>query len=458
MDPWKDHKKKSSKDSSQTFLEEIYKKSPADLQCDAKSNNYYLVPLDVIHGCKNSTLEEATVEEMENHDHEDETISSEIIDAFQKSSPDEAAEKMKAKWKDYENVTLNIAITGMTGAGKSTFVNAIRGLRNDDEGAAPTDAVECTKYPTVYPHPTLPNVNIWDLPGMGTKQFRAKTYLKDVKWDRYDFFLILSSERFKENDSNLAKAIKEKKKLYYFVRTKIDNDIQSESQKRSYNEEQMLKNIRDDCEKNLTVKAGGKPKVFLISSFHLEKYDFPKLIRTLEDELPDNKLFALIQSLPVHSTEALERKKKYFRKLIWMSAFGSGVLAVTPIPGLSLACDYGILRSFFENVYKSFGLDEKSLELLSARVNKPVETLKAAKESRFKDGVNEEMLVNMLKKPIVVAALTIEQLSSFVIGIGSLTAGGVSIATIYHLLKKGLNEMAEDTKRILTVAELAELV
>ncbi|XP_030639314.1 interferon-inducible GTPase 5-like [Chanos chanos] len=393
---------------------------------------------------------------MESHNHIYENISSEIkeiADLIKKSSPNETTQKMKTNFEDYKNVTLNIAITGMTGAGKSTFVNAIRGLRNDDEGAAPTDAVECTKYPTVYPHPTLPNVKIWDLPGIGTEQFKAKTYLKEVQLDTYDFFLILSSERFKENDSKLAKAIKKKKKLFYFVRTKIDNDIHAESNKSYFNDEKVLQRIRDDCIKNL--KSTGKPKVFLISSLHLGKYDYPKLIRTLEDELPKHKRFALIQSLPMNSVDELERKKKYFQKLVWMSAFGSGALAIIPVPGFSLACDYGILLSFFENVYKSFGLDNKSLAILSARVNKPVDTLRAAMISPFKDGVNEDVLVRVLARRDVVAALTVQELSRFIVGIGSLAAGAISVATIYHLLKKGLNDMAEDAKRVLTVAELA---
>ncbi|XP_030641242.1 interferon-inducible GTPase 5-like [Chanos chanos] len=429
---------------------------PDKLQAGAKLRHRYVIPQDIPHGLTNLPPVEITNKEMEKPDDGEEDMCSDlqdIDDTIKKSSPKEANQKIKERLDDLANVNLNIAITGMTGAGKSTLVNAIRGLRNDDELAAKTDVTECTKYPTMYPHPTLPNVKIWDLPGIGTKDFNAKTYLKKVKWDTYDFFLIVSSERFKENDIKLAKAVRKKKKLYYFVRSKIDNDIYAESTKRDFNQENMLKKIRDDCKKNL--KGLGSPKVFLISSFDLERYDYPKLISTLEEELPENKRFVLIHSLPVHSLDALERKKKYFRKLIWLSAFGASAVAITPIPGLSLACDYGILVSFFENVYKSFGLDEKSLELLSARVNKPVETLKAAKESRFKDGVNEDVLFDMLKKPIVVAALTIEQLSSFVIGIGSLTAGGVSIATIYHLLKKGLNEMAEDTKRVLKVAEIA---
>ncbi|KAL0172037.1 hypothetical protein M9458_032348, partial [Cirrhinus mrigala] len=180
----------------------------------------------------------------------------------------------------------------MTGAGKSSFVNALRGLPNDDKSAAPTGTTETTMKPNMYQHPFMPNVKIWDLPGIGSPKFRAKKYLKDVNFHTYDFFLIVTSERFKENDIQLARAIKKSKKLFYFIRTKIDNDIYAESHKRNFDERMLLEKIREDCKANL-LKIG-IPKIFLVSSFQLEKYDFQKLINTLEDELPKHKKFALI--------------------------------------------------------------------------------------------------------------------------------------------------------------------
>ncbi|KAG5267852.1 hypothetical protein AALO_G00226580 [Alosa alosa] len=74
-----------------------------------------------------------------------------------------------------DNVVLNIAVTGVTGAGESTFVNAIRDVSNTEEGAAKIGETETTMEIKAYPHPTMPNVKIWDLPGLGTKNFKAKT-------------------------------------------------------------------------------------------------------------------------------------------------------------------------------------------------------------------------------------------------------------------------------------------
>ncbi|KAK2903023.1 hypothetical protein Q8A67_007736 [Cirrhinus molitorella] len=278
-------------------------------------------------------------------------------------------ECIKEQLKQLDNVTLHIAVTGSTGAGKSTFINAIRGLKPDDVDAAPTGVTETTMISTVYTHPTMPNVKLWDLPGTGSPRFKAKKYLKEVKLDTFDFFIIISSERFKENDIMLANAIKEKKKLFFFLRSKIDNDIQAESQWRDFDEQKVLSQIREDCFRNL--KNIDKPEIFLISSFELHKYDFQTLVDTLEKQLPAHKRDALVLSLPIYSSKILEEKIQMFMKKTWSAAVASGSIAVAPVPGLSMACDAAILLAFFNKCYYAFGLDDESIDRLSVRVNNP---------------------------------------------------------------------------------------
>uniref|UniRef100_A0A671LRZ7 IRG-type G domain-containing protein n=1 Tax=Sinocyclocheilus anshuiensis TaxID=1608454 RepID=A0A671LRZ7_9TELE len=223
-----------------------------------------------------------------------------VVDAIKgsgESTLEKATAKAKIKFDQFVNVSLNIAVTGKTGSGKSSFVNALRGLKDEDVGAAPTGVTETTMVATMYEHPVMPNVKIWDLPGIGSPNFKAKKYLKDVNFNTYDFFIILNSERFMENDIMLAKEIRKRKKSFYFVRSKIDQDMFSEKKKKGFDEQKVLSIIREDCQKNL--KKLGDPKVFLISSFDLEKYDFESLQNILEDELPEHKKYALLQAWPV---------------------------------------------------------------------------------------------------------------------------------------------------------------
>ncbi|XP_053373604.1 interferon-inducible GTPase 1-like [Mercenaria mercenaria] len=114
-------------------------------------------------------------------------------------------------WKDIE---INIGVTG--NSGKSSFINALRGLSSDDEGAAEVGVIETTKTATPYPHPQNEKLILWDLPGLGTPIFPRGTYLSDVGADRVDYFIIISADRFTENDLWLADNMKQKKKMFCF--------------------------------------------------------------------------------------------------------------------------------------------------------------------------------------------------------------------------------------------------
>uniref|UniRef100_A0A672JTK3 IRG-type G domain-containing protein n=1 Tax=Salarias fasciatus TaxID=181472 RepID=A0A672JTK3_SALFA len=157
-----------------------------------------------------------------------------------------------AKIKEYlekqKTPPLNIAITGESGSGKSTFINSFRGINGSDKGAAPTGVAETTAVIESYPHPNHPNVRLWDLPGVGTPKFPADKYLERVGFERFDFFIIIAACRFKENDVKLALEIKRMGKKIYFLRSKIDSDISNEERgKKHFNRQKTLDDIRENC-------------------------------------------------------------------------------------------------------------------------------------------------------------------------------------------------------------------
>lgn len=176
----------------------------------------------------------------------------EIEEALKNNNLTTAAGKIQDYLKEINNVELNIAVTGETGSGKSTFVNAFRGMKDNDDGAAPTGVVETTMDANAYPHPKYPNMQVWDLPGIGTATFKPEEYLQKVEFDRFDFFIIVSSERFRANDISLAKEIQKMKKKFYFVRSKIDNDIRAEGRKEKFDKAKTLETIRQYCIKGLS--------------------------------------------------------------------------------------------------------------------------------------------------------------------------------------------------------------
>ncbi|KAJ6633982.1 hypothetical protein lerEdw1_014215, partial [Lerista edwardsae] len=194
-----------------------------------------------------------------------------------------------------ETATLEIAVTGESGAGKSTFINALLGLSDGDPRAAPTGVIETTASPKPYRHPRLPTVQLWDLPGTGTPSFQAERYLQQVGLEKYDFFIIVTSERFRQNHAELARAVGAMGKRFYFVRTKVDQDIRASRQRRPtcFQEAQVLREIEMDCLRHLQKEGLGSPQVFLLSSFELHKFDFQRFQDTLAEELDGHKRHAL---------------------------------------------------------------------------------------------------------------------------------------------------------------------
>ncbi|XP_077196872.1 interferon-inducible GTPase 5-like [Paroedura picta] len=350
-----------------------------------------------------------------------------------------------------KNTRLDIAFTGVSGAGKSSLVNAFRNISDYEEGAAKTGVNQTTMDPERYPYPQFPELTLWDLPGIGTREFKPKEYLEKVNFNRYDFFIIVASERFTINDSMLASEIQKTNKRFYFVRTKVDQAIDAERRKPKFSEKQTLEVIRKYCLGNLKKEGAVNPRVFLVSSWHLNMYDFPDLQKTLADELNDLKRPLLIMAMPAFSREHLRKKKAAMESLIWKKALLSCGIGAIPIPGLSLIFDITLLMETMIQFCKAFCLDEDSLHNLAQRVGKPVDILKSAiKKTPLANQINPELVQSLSSKSLlVVSAMALEEFSDFIPVIGSLVGGVNSFATTFYMLKHFLEDAVEDAESLL---------
>nr|XP_042703758.1 interferon-inducible GTPase 5-like [Chrysemys picta bellii] len=350
------------------------------------------------------------------------------------------------------NTKLKIAITGDTGSGKSSFINAIRSLNDNDSGAAKTGVVETTQKQTSYPHPIYPNVIVWDLPGIGSPKYPAETYVKDMNLDQYDFFIIIAALRFTEADTKLAKEIKRMGKKFYFVRSKVDADLANEQRKRDFKEEKTLAAIRSDCMEQLQKAGIISPQVFLVSRWDFHKYDSPQLQETFANDLDTHKRHVLICALPSTSEKILKEKQKALQEHIWKQALKSCALAAVPLPYLSVKCDVDILVENMREYCKSFGLDDDSLKPFAKQVGKSVDELKSVMQCALAKDITREEALKRLREATGEPMMTVKYFISVVPLIGTGIAAERSYNVTYEMLHTFLDEVAEDAQRVLKKA------
>lgn len=363
------------------------------------------------------------------------------------------AAQIKKKLNNMKNAKLNIAVTGDAGAGKSTFINAMRGLRGCDEGAAKTGTKETTMKRTPYKHPDFPNVCFWDMPGFGSLKFPMKDYVSKMEFTTYDFFIIISQNRFTENDANVAKVIKNLRKRFYFVRNKIDNDIRSlQGQGIVFNIKDKFDNVKQDLSHDLMGAGIAEPIVFLISSFSVHEFDFPRLKGQLINSLDGIKKDALLMSLRSTTVKIVEQKRAQLKKHIWMLATASAAVGALPVPGLSFAVDLGLIGTTIIDFRKIFGLDDASLQRLANVANTPVGNLKAVVRTPLVGEINEEFVKQMLVRSSFAAVSVVEIYLDFIPIIGSIFGAVSSFGMTYKLLTDVLDELVENAHRVMKVA------
>ncbi|XP_051960622.1 interferon-inducible GTPase 5-like [Xyrauchen texanus] len=381
---------------------------------------------------------------------DDSVISQEVLEELKKlistQNLSSAVDTIKHFLDQQDRVELNIAVTGESGSGKSTFINAFRGLGDDDDDSAETGEVETTKDPKAYKHPKYENMKLWDLPGIGTPNFKAHDYLEHVQFERYDFFIIIASDRFRECHADLVKEIKRMKKNFYFIRSKIDSSIDAERRKKNFDEKKTLDIIREDCVNGLREIGVEDPVVFLISGRHLDKYDFNSLQKRMETELPEHKRHVVMLTVPNITTEIIERKKKYLEKNISRVGLLSVCVAALPLPGLSAAVDIALIVNEIQKYKTAFGLDDESLKRTSERSGKSIEFLKSEMKSVACAGITANSIIHLLRQS---SAYVTENTVRLVLSCIPIIGTGISFLSVSKILKQFLNEIAEDAKNVL---------
>ncbi|KZT69886.1 P-loop containing nucleoside triphosphate hydrolase protein [Daedalea quercina L-15889] len=115
--------------------------------------------------------------------------------------PTQAQMEATKRRLQYNSGFFHIAVAGISGSGKSSLINAFRGLRNKDKGAARTGVVETTSQVVRYPDsdPDLP-YTWYDVPGAGTLSIPDWQYFADQGLYIFNCIIIAIDSRFTASD------------------------------------------------------------------------------------------------------------------------------------------------------------------------------------------------------------------------------------------------------------------
>jgi len=322
-------------------------------------------------------------------------------------------------------------------------------LCDDDEGAAEVSVVECTDVPTAYDHPTNPKIKFWDLPGIGTPNYPdLETYCQKVGLEKFHAFLIFTASRFTENDLKLAERVRAIKKKFFFIRTKIDENVRAEMRKRSFSEDAVLEKIRFNCVENLGDLLTNGQDVFLISNHFPAKWDFARLTQAILDTLTkyqqESLILALGNVLTRSSNDLFQRKVEVLRGRIWMVASPSAAAALVPIPGVSFGVDVALILRELSFYRSQLGLPEEgsaefaTLPFSTQEKVRKVCLTTAAQLGGFLAAYSAEAVL--------------EDVTRFIPFVGLAIASGMSFTATYFVLHMLLKQVEEAAKLVLREA------
>lgn len=387
----------------------------------------------------------------------------ELENAYAERGLDGVLELLERELNAWQTMPINIALIGLTGSGKSSLINALLGLNANDVGAAAIGCNECTTKAQQYRHPSNNKLVLTDLPGVGSRDFRQKSYLHQIEVEKYDFFLLVTMKRFTETDAWLATELTKIEKKFFLVRTHIDNDVENDKKARGnlHNEDELLAGIRARTETQLrelwTTFPTDMQVVFLIDSLVTDKYDFHDLEIQIAENLPGLKREALFLTMRTSNRKIIDLKEKYLRSRIWKAAcVSAGIATLIPFPGVSFTADVMILIRESKFYFQQLGLDSESLRRSAQRRGLDVNRLEGKVELAF--GVPVESLTPtmfakfLLALGISLAAFSVEsaaeEAASLIPVIGIVVAGSMSYLTTRWLLGKILDRMSAVAKDI----------
>lgn len=345
--------------------------------------------------------------------------------------------KMK---NEFENSIIKCGIIGMSGSGKSSLINAIAG-----EKIAQVGSIEQTADPQLYQHGGLHFV---DLPGCSTKKWPRATYIQNLKLSEYDCFIIVTSNRFLEDDAFLYNELNIKlKRPCFLIRNKFDLVLTDEKFDNDLTEEQAREKIIGNIRDNLSPLHPSK--IYLTSARYPQLYDLPELLYDISVSLEGIKRERFIADMAAWNENAFFEKRKVAEKMVMIYSGLSAANGLNPIIGLDISVDVSLLFKLSKEISHIYGLTEKQFEFTKTFiVDEPTfRVLKQKIAQYIAKYLVKEAIVKILESLGKREALKVA--AKYIPFIGQAIAAGLGYKLTYNFGDDLINESEKLAKELL---------
>lgn len=349
------------------------------------------------------------------------------------------------KWK---NEPVSFGILGKTATGKSTFINAIRGVEYGEPGFARVGRGNVTTIPTTYCHPSNEQIEFVDLPGFGTLKYPKEGYIEKYKLCKYDYLMLFFDTVLCQDDLWAMHQIMKLEKPFSLVRSKLDEDVEL-GLKAGETEEIVIERLRTDIRTELETEGFQYPvPIFLISGKKTRVGEMDELNTHILEKLSltnEEKYNAVIFSFGPLSKHVIEEKYKSLKKRAIAVTTGTALISAIPVPGIDLAINIGILVRELQHYINVFGLSRKQMESLQ---NFDYDQLKCKGILSNKLGLKEITSIIGQQLGKVIATVTLVTIQSvldvFLPIVGSVISSATTAGLVYKFLNGYLDDLRDD--------------
>lgn len=357
----------------------------------------------------------------------------------------EFAEQCRKKITEFDEAQVRCGLIGPSGSGKSSLMNAIAG-----EKIAAAGVVEMPLDPKEYIHKGIIFV---DLPGCGTANWPQDTYIERLNLTTYDFFLLVTAERFRESDVFLFNELSRLKKPCFVVRNKFDTVIADVIADGLYDNNQAEEGARKIIRSNIleNLKLSHFESIYFISARYPEKYKkhgLESLLADIQKSLQGIKEERFIADMGIYSEDTLKKKRKLAESRIMLYSVLAAFNGVNPIPGVDIAVDLSLLLKFGNEVANIYGITSKQFDYIKRLLGANAIPGLVAKITQFSAKyLAKEGLILLLKKKAVRDVA--KQLAKRMPIVGPLAGAGIGGVATFWLCDQIVKEADELASEVL---------